>query len=458
MNDRETWTSELFGIVIDPATLRVLLVERDAGWALPAATVANERHLTTELATQELRDATGLPVIANRFARITKDDARRDREGVFVLDAIAPLPTALPDPAAVCPDTGRWVSRDDLASLPLAHPGHRAVLDDVLRELETGERPRFRQPWEQPGWYAEATSWIEAALESLGREMTTPPVQVQWWSLSAVMRVGTAGGDLYFKAATLDQPLFCNEPIVTAWLGGRFPGQVPALVASDPGRGWMLLEDAGTEVGYDVPLERKAELFAAFAALQRDTAGQIDALLALGCADRRPDRLIPRVERLLGDESVLKAVPEDDRREFRRRLPAIAEMCRRLADSEVPPTLIHGDLHLGNVAGRDGTVAFFEWTDASVSHPFVDMFMIFGERDEACRNRLRDAYLAIWTDFATMERLRELWSLAAVVHALHHAVSYHMILEHIEERAKAEVERAVPAYLGRALRSLRDPA
>lgn len=453
VTDHEPVTSEIFGILLHPATHRVLMVEHESGWALPAASVANERYLTSELATRGLRTATGLPVIAIRFARLTKDEARRDREGIFVLDPIAPLRAPLPGfPAA------RWVSRDDLVNLPLAHPDHRAVIDDVLRELETGEMPPFRQPWEQPGWFAGATSWIEETLGALGREITSPPEQVQWWSFSAVLRVGTADGDLYFKAATMDQPLFCDEPALLTWLGRHYPGRVPALAASNPETGWMLLEDAGPEVGHDVPLERKIEVFRAFGTLQRESAGQIDALLALGCVDRRPDRLIPRVERLLDDETALTAVPEDDRRELRRRLPAIAEMCRRLADGPVPPTLIHGDLHLENVAGHDGGLAFFDWTDASVSHPFVDMFVIYGERDEASRARLRDAYLAIWTDFAPIERLRELWSLAAVVHALHHAVSYQVMLEHMEERARSEVERAVPAYLGRALRSLRDPA
>lgn len=450
MTERETWTSDIFGVLPEPGSHRVLMVERESGWTLPAASVANERYLTPELATRELRDATGLPAIAIRFARIVKDDARRDREGVFVLDAIAPLPDPL--------RTGRWVSREELASLPLADPAHREGIDDVLRELETDDLPLFRQPWEQPGWYAGATSWIEAALHTLDRTLTAPPEQVQWWSLSAVMRVSTADGDLYFKAATQDQPLFCDEPVLLAWLGRHYPGRVPALVASDQKTGWMLLENAGSEVGYGVPVERKIEVVEAFGALQRDTAGRVDELLALGCVDRRPDRLVPRVKGLLHDGTALAAMPKDDRRELLSRLPAIAEMCRQLAEGEVPATLIHGDLHLGNVASRDGTLTFFDWTDASVSHPFVDMVVIFGERDEASRARLRDAYLTIWTGFAPMERLRELWSLAAVVHALHHAVSYGVMLEHIEERARGEVERAVPAYLGRALRALRAPA
>lgn len=231
-----------------------------------------------------------------------------------------------------------------------------------------------------------------------------------------------------------------------------------ASIASDRDRGWMLLEDAGPEVGFDVPVERKGEVYRAFGNLQRDPAGEIETLLAHGWIDRRPERLMPQVERLLTDDAALMAVSREDRDELRRLLPLAADLCNRLAAGEVPLTLVHGDIHLGNVAGRDGAFIFFDWTDASVAHPFVDMFMIYGEKDETSRDLLRDAYLSVWTEFAPIARLRELWSDAEAIHALHHAVSYHVILEHTEERAKIDIERAVPAYLGTALRALRDRA
>jgi aminoglycoside phosphotransferase (APT) family kinase protein len=63
-------------------------------------------------------------------------------------------------------------------------------------------------------------------------------------------------------------------------------------------------------------------------------------------------------------------------------------------------SLVHGDLHLGNVAKGPGGPLIFDWTDACVAHPFLDLATIrrgTGEVDVAeaeLRARLRAAYLA----------------------------------------------------------------
>jgi aminoglycoside phosphotransferase (APT) family kinase protein len=65
---------------------------------------------------------------------------------------------------------------------------------------------------------------------------------------------------------------------------------------------------------------------------------------------------------------------------------------------------VHGDLHLSTVAQGPHGYLFFDWTDACVAHPFLDLLTFFQEDEEevqsALRDRLRDAYLAEWTRFA----------------------------------------------------------
>lgn len=43
--------------------------------------------------------------------------------------------------------------------------------------------------------------------------------------------------------------------MVRGALAGLFPGQVPAPLAVEPERGWMVLADFGGEVGWEAPLE-----------------------------------------------------------------------------------------------------------------------------------------------------------------------------------------------------------
>jgi aminoglycoside phosphotransferase (APT) family kinase protein len=63
----------------------------------------------------------------------------------------------------------------------------------------------------------------------------------------------------------------------------------------------------------------------------------------------------------------------------------------------------HGDLHLGNVAQGSRGYLFFDWTDASVANPVLDLLTFFHEDEEEAegplRDRLRDAYLSEWTAF-----------------------------------------------------------
>ncbi len=217
----------------------------------------------------------------------------------------------------------------------------------------------------------------------------------------------------------------------------------------------MLLEDVGPTLGTAMPIERKIEIVQAFGRLQRDTAGHVHELTELGCVDRGPKHLLPRLGPLLNDPLAVAQLDADEIDALHRAERRIAEMCSRLSDYAVPSTLIHGDLHPENIAVSDGRLAFFDWTEACIAHPFMDMFIVFNEQDEDVRKQLRDAYLALWTDIETMEGLRKLWSLCGVVHALHHAMSYQTILHHTEERSRRELGNAPPFLLRKALRYLR---
>jgi aminoglycoside phosphotransferase (APT) family kinase protein len=145
----------------------------------------------------------------------------------------------------------------------------------------------------------------------------------------------------------------------------------------------------------------------------------------------------------------------DEVEELRRQAPLFREACRRLADTGLPPTLVHGDLHVGNVARLDGELVYFDWTDACVANPFIDLLSLYWEKDEDSRTALLDAYLDAWDGVESPERLREAASLAAVVIPLHHAVSYQRIVAGLEPDAKVELD-ATHGFLRQALERARD--
>ena len=100
--------------------------------------------------------------------------------------------------------------------------------------------PAALQPWEYPGWFATAVDWIEATLPQTERVD-----QYATWSVSSLLRIETAAGRYYFKAAP---PIFGHEAAVTEVLAKRFPDAIPRPIAIDGERGWMLTADFGDQL------------------------------------------------------------------------------------------------------------------------------------------------------------------------------------------------------------------
>ncbi|MGB7806149.1 MAG: hypothetical protein WBM72_11155 [Actinomycetota bacterium] len=110
------------------------------------------------------------------------------------------------------PLDGSW--RDEDAITALMDERDRTATRQWFIEQREGS-PSALQPWEYPGWFATAVDWIEAALPETERVD-----QYATWSVSSLLRVETAGGRYYFKAAPT---IFRQEAVVTEMLAQRFP-------------------------------------------------------------------------------------------------------------------------------------------------------------------------------------------------------------------------------------------
>ena len=363
-----------------------------------------------------------------RRAAVANDEQARKRDALYELELV--------DDLWAIPGHGRWVGRDELAALALADDDERDRLTAYLDRL--GDVPAQRPPWARPGWLPEVRRWVESEAERLGH-VVLGIEQVKQWSISSVLRVETDGPELYLKVP-IRLPLFVEEGVVTRRLAERFPEYVPMPLAVEPDQGWMLLARFEELLDWDSPLETRQEVLRRFANLQLRTAELTGELLGDGCLDRRLDVLEGQIEPLLDDPDALRHLNADEVAELRQLVPALTDICRRLAACGLPATLVHGDLHVNNVARIDGELRYFDWTDACVAHPFIDLLSLQWERDEASRVALLDAYLEPWREVAPAERLREAADLAAVVIPLHHAVSYATIVANLEPSATGEAD------------------
>ena len=319
-----------------------------------------------------------------------------------------------------------------------------ALQEGLLRwqsERNTGVIPERRAPWALRGWHAGVDAWVENQVSRLGRGAIQNIEPIKSWSISCVLKVITESGILYFKA-TRDLPLFVNEGVTLTNLAKLYPRRVPRPVALAPENGWMLLDDFGGAPDGDAPLDNQVRLMQDYARLQIDSSQKIKALLTAGCIDRRLDILLSQIEPLLADELSLSLLNFDEREQVKQLAPRLRELLVELTSLPIPSTIIHGDLHAGNVIISDDSFLYFDWTDAAVSHPFFDMIHIFTEADETKKSSLQAAYLEIWEQSFSKSDVWRAWQLANVLYGFYHAVSYQYITHGIEDLVQPELNFA----------------
>ena len=455
------WRTSIRWVVAHPTEPRVLLARRDGTSRLPGSERPG-RVWTAEpgQVLPGLRDLLDVDALLLRSLDEDEDPSARIKRATLLA-----VPRALP----ALPDGLAWAGRAELAGA--AGDGDAALAARVVEELEgRGAMPAGR-PWAARGWFAGAERWLHDAMAAIGRPLTGPVEQMQVWDLSCVLRAPTAAGDVWFKA-TPASPLFVDEGPVMGALARLFPDRVPAPLAVDPGRGWMVLDDLGSEVGWEAPPEVAEEVVRTYARLQVEAAGHVVELLAAGCHDRRLDRLAAQARAWLpaiGATGALAGVDdatwlsEDEQAAVRAALPEVLACCAELAGHDVPPSIVHGDLHLGNVARGPAGYRFFDWTDACVAHPFFDLLTLrrgtgfaADEGDGELGDRLRAAYLPAWSAFEPPGRLARALQLAAPLGALHHAVSYRSLVAGMTPPVESHMAGSTAWWLRQMLAGLGD--
>ncbi|WP_329002744.1 aminoglycoside phosphotransferase family protein [Kribbella sp. NBC_00709] len=316
-------------------------------------------------------------------------------------------------------------------------------------------------PWTKPEWYDEALPWIAQHVEATG-----PWTQVRSWGLSNVLRIPTASGDVYFKAiahSTTIKPtrpdplplLFAHEPLFLQKASEDHPGAVPAPLAIESQRAWMLLPDLGTPLAAETDIEVWIEAVRRHARLQRSYVNRPERLLEISCADRGLAVLDAELDRLLGPTQATDRLEPHERAQLPTRAKQLREAITELSSIGLPETLLHGDLHPGNVAVRDGQVLAFDWTDASLSHPFLDLVTFIEEERSplSADPRVLDAYLGEWEEYASPTDLRHAFDLATQLGALHQTMTYAHLLDHVTGPSKDSMLRGGVWWLRQLLKT-----
>lgn len=336
-------------------------------------------------------------------------------------------------------------------------------------------RPRFDQwraeragaaadplapPWSRSGWHARVTDWVDAALADVGRTRVDDVEQVRAWGISAVLRTRCDDGRPYWFKAVCEH--FRTEVPITTALHVSAPGLVPPVLAADDANGWLLLGDVtGDQAAPAVTGEAASHpsAFAALRELQRAAAGRHGELLESGVVSRPLAALADQLADALGDADLRHwhgASPE----RAGTLVGWVAEQVDRLAAVALPDALVHGDFHPGNVAElADGRRVVFDWSDAAIAPPFIDVVTWLSwldDADEPAHEQVWRSFADQWTDVLGVDEWLAFRPVLDGLAGAYHTVSYVGIVRNLDVLRRPEhgdgvrhfftlLDRAVPS-------------
>jgi len=219
-------------------------------------------------------------------------------------------------------------------------------------------------------WRHAAEGWTRAALADRGIEVTGEIEQPRIRPWSTQLTIPTDAGRIWFKA---NCGYMAFEPALQAELARLAPEAVDMPYAVDPVRGWMLTIDRGPTLGdtAEPTADDWRHVLAGAAALQQVVAGHEHAIVATGLPDCRPATVVDRFDRFL---EIFSGLPDDHPAQVTPELRAellaargrVVDAATELAESSLPVTWQHGDLHPWNVFAGDGH--FFDFGDGQWAH------------------------------------------------------------------------------------------
>jgi phosphotransferase family enzyme len=296
-------------------------------------------------------------------------------------------------------------------------------------EVTVAAHPR-RAAYAEVGGPAAALAWARAALDV---EVTAH--QQRTWNLSAIWRLDGADGR---PVAWLKQvpSFFAHEPAVLRLVDRVAPGLVPSLIADGPD-GRMLLAHVDGEDRYGAGAGVCERIAEAFHPVQVALAGHEPGVIPDGRFDADRIRRVaqPWFGAIAGLEKLVDGLPA--------RFAAVAEC-------GLPDTLVHGDLHPGNVrTDATGRLTVLDWGDCTIGHPAFDILRLTEGLDDPEPLVRRWAYR--WTESRPGTEPIRAVELLRPVAALRAAVTYAGFLEQIEPSEWPYHAHDVPERLAAAL-------
>ncbi len=296
-----------------------------------------------------------------------------------------------------------------------------------------------RADYAKPGGPAASLRWAAQTLDVRGRGPVTRAVQQRTWNLSAIWRLESPTGTVWLKQVP---HFFAHEPTVLRWIAENGENlAVPTLLGSRDGR--MLLDHVDGEDMYGAGPEIRDAIAADLHPIQQKAAGRVTELLDAGVPDRRPGTLAE-------DIAAVVAQHGDGDARLGGLVAGLDERLAKIASCGLPDTLVHGDLHPGNVRSDGRSRVLIDWGDSFVGHPAFDILRLTEELAVGDAGMLVDAWADRWRATVSDSDPHLAVELMRPVAALRNAAVYAHFLDHIEPAEHPYHAADVGIWLARA--------
>ena len=199
----------------------------------------------------------------------------------------------------------------------------------------------------------------------------------------------------------------------------------------------MLLEDLPGDAAPDEHAHRVA--FEHLVRLQAAARGQELDLVAAGCARRPLVELPAAIASVLDDPLLEEWLPVGAGRAAQV-VDWLVDAVNRVEQLDLPDVLVHGDFHPGNVRTVGGRVVIFDWSDAAIAKPFIDVltWSTWLPDDPDARDALWWSFAEVWSDVLPATTWLELRTTLQGIGGAYHVISYAGIVRNLEPLRRAE--------------------
>jgi hypothetical protein len=301
------------------------------------------------------------------------------------------------------------------------HPG--AILPPLSR----------RSPWHRPGWIGGLLAEVDENLAQVGIARIHPPTQVRHTTVTGMLRLDTTSGSLWLKSGL---SLFSHEGAVTRLLSDFRPEAIPEVVSYTPD--WWV----SRAFPLPAPTPPTVSPFDLLADLQSTSASHLERFRLLGVPERPISDLPDELATLASRDDLLPCIY---RRRLKECLGRLARACRAVDALGFPPAVAHGDLTRANMLWTMSQWFIFDWTDACLTHPFVDLVFVreyvsqmirtTGQRLEG---EITARYASSWRPFASEAAISASLEAAAAIGAAHQVGTYQRLLDVVDRSGADE--------------------